>query len=63
MAAVPAGARFSLTRDYPDEIARVGVIEPAVRLAWASGVDTLQLVHNRGVVERGGSCTGRAEHG
>ncbi len=38
---VPAGARFSLTRDYPAEIERVGVIEPARWLAWASGVDTL----------------------
>lgn len=38
---VPDGARFSLTRDYPAEIERVGVIEPARWLAWASGVDTL----------------------
>jgi len=38
---VPAGGRFSLTRDYPAEIERVGVIEPARWLAWASGVDTL----------------------
>ena len=37
----PRGARFSLTRDYPAEIERVGVIEPARWLAWASGVDTL----------------------
>ena len=38
---VPPGARFSMTRDYPDEIARVGVIEPEHWLAWASGVDSL----------------------
>ncbi len=38
---VPSGARFSMTRDYPAEIARVGVIEPERWLAWASGVDTL----------------------
>lgn len=38
---VPSGARFSMTRDYPAEIARVGVIEPQHWLAWASGVDTL----------------------
>ncbi|MGO9877206.1 MAG: hypothetical protein ACLPVY_25790 [Acidimicrobiia bacterium] len=38
---VPSGARFSMTRDYPAEISRVGVIEPERWLAWASGVDTL----------------------
>jgi hypothetical protein len=38
---VPDGARFSLTRDWPAEVKRVGVIEPARWLAWASGVDTL----------------------
>ncbi len=38
---VPPGARFSMTRDYPAEIARVGVVEPARWLAWSSGVDTL----------------------
>ena len=38
---VPDGGRFNLTRDYPGEITRVGVIEPARWLAWASGVDTL----------------------
>ena len=38
---VPDGARFSVTRDYPAEIARTGVIEPARWLAWASGRDVL----------------------
>jgi hypothetical protein len=38
---VPQGARFSMTRDYPAEIDRVGVIEPEHWLAWASGVDIL----------------------
>ncbi len=38
---VPPGARFAMTRDYPAEIDRVGVIEPAHWLAWASGVDIL----------------------
>ncbi|GIU87999.1 MAG: hypothetical protein KatS3mg009_2514 [Acidimicrobiia bacterium] len=38
---VPEGARFAVTRDYPAEIARTGVIEPARWLAWASGRDVL----------------------
>ncbi|GIU89568.1 MAG: hypothetical protein KatS3mg010_0667 [Acidimicrobiia bacterium] len=38
---VPDGARFSVTRDYPAEIGRTGVIEPARWLAWASGRDLL----------------------
>jgi len=40
---VPAGARFAMTRDYPAEIARVGVINPDLWIAWASGVDTLNV--------------------
>jgi hypothetical protein len=38
---VPDGARFATQRDYPAEIARTGVIQPATWLARTSGRDSL----------------------
>jgi len=42
-AAVPEGARFAVERDYPDEIARTGIINPDRWLAWASGRNVLNV--------------------
>ena len=40
---VPVTGRFAVEEDFPSEIGRLGVIAPARWLAWASGLDELNV--------------------